>query len=426
MLAERYVVAPRQLQPRRSVRTAKLTSAARCAAHARAAATSGCQRGGGVAAAGAASARNSSVVAAVRRTDREASLPRVTPAEPAPRVRRAPVSRGATDSADYGYARDANPTWSVVEAALGALDEAESVLFSSGMAALCALLKPAVGPGDALVAVRDGYPGVRGVANDRLTPRGVEVRFVPTDTEAIVAACDGASFVWVETPSNPRLDVCDIAAVADAAHAAGARLAVDNTLATPLGQRPIEHGADAVTYSATKTLSGHSDLVLGAVAVRDPEWAAALRRHRSQGGAIAGPFEAWLLQRSLPTLALRLARQSENALALARMLRQRADVADVRHPGLEDHPGHAIALRQMIQTGPLVCFTIDGADRAQRFLAALRLVAEATSFGGVHSSAERRGRWATDDVPDGLIRFSAGCEDAADLLADVDQALARS
>src|SRR5215207_10170021 len=343
MLAERYVVAPRQLQPRRSVRTAKLTSAARCAAHARAAATSGCQRGGGVAAAGAASARNSSVVAAVRRTDREASLPRVTPAEPAPRVRRAPVSRGATDSADYGYARDANPTWSVVEAALGALDEAESVLFSSGMAALCALLKPAVGPGDALVAVRDGYPGVRGVANDRLTPRGVEVRFVPTDTEAIVAACDGASFVWVETPSNPRLDVCDIAAVADAAHAAGARLAVDNTLATPLGQRPLEHGADAV---------------------RDPGWAAVLCRHRSQGGAIAGPFEAWLLQRSLPTLALRLARQSENALALARMLREHPGVSDVRHPGLEDHPGHAIAARQMRHAGPLVGFTLDGAQRA--------------------------------------------------------------
>ena len=332
---------------------------------------------------------------------------------------------GAADAADYGYARDANPTWSVVEAALGALEDAESVLFSSGMAALCALLEPALGPGDVLVAVRDGYPGVRGVANDRLAPRGVELRFVPTDTEAIVAACDGATFVWVETPSNPRLDVCDIAAVAEAAHAAGARLAVDNTLATPLGQRPLEHGADAVMYSATKTLSGHSDLVLGAVAVRDPEWAAALRKHRSQGGAIAGPFEAWLLQRSLPTLALRLVRQSENALALARMLRDHPGVSDVRHPGLEDHPGHALAARQMLHAGSLVGFTLDGAERAQRFLGALELVAEATSFGGVHSSAERRARWGTDDVAEGFIRFSAGCEDADDLLADVDQALAQ-
>ena len=160
--------------------------------------------------------------------------------------------------------------------------------------------------------------------------------------------------------------------------------------------------------------------------MRDPEWAAALRRHRSQGGAIAGPFEAWLLQRSLPTLALRLERQSENALALARMLRGHAAVADVRHPGLADHPNHALAARQMRHAGPLVCFTLDGAERAQRFLAALVLVAEATSFGGVHSSAERRGRWATDDVADGFIRFSAGCEDAEDLLSDVDQALAQA
>jgi cystathionine gamma-lyase len=179
-------------------------------------------------------------------------------------------------------------------------------------------------------------------------------------------------------------------------------------------------------YSATKALSGHSDLVLGGVAVRDPEWAEDLRGQRSQGGAIAGPFEAWLLQRSLPTLALRLARQSENALALARMLHERDGVADVRHPGLEDHPGHAIAARQMRLFGPVVSFTLDSAERAQAFLARLELVAEATSFGGVHSSAERRARWGRDDVAEGFIRFSAGCEDADDLLADVQQALARS
>jgi cystathionine gamma-lyase len=334
--------------------------------------------------------------------------------------------QGAKDAAPYGYGRDANPTWSAVEAALGDLEGAEAVLFSSGMAALCAVLEPALGPGDVLVAVADGYPGVRGVATDRLAPRGVEVRFVPTDTAAIVGACAGATLVWVETPCNPTLAVCDIAVVAEAAHAAGARLAVDNTLATPLGQRPLDHGADAVMYSATKALSGHSDLVLGAAAVRDPEWAATLRRHRSQGGAIAGPFEAWLLHRSLPTLALRLQRQSENSLALARFLCERPEVSGVRHPGLEDHPGHAVAARQMRFTGPLVGFALDGAERAQRFLAALELVAEATSFGGVHSTAERRGRWATDAVPDGFIRFSAGCEDPGDLIADVAQALTKS
>jgi cystathionine gamma-lyase len=329
--------------------------------------------------------------------------------------------RGATDAAPYGYGRDGNPTWTAVEAALGALEDAESVLFSSGMAATSALLEPALGAGDVLVVTRDGYPGVRGIASDRLRPRGVEVRFVPTDTEAILGACDGATLVWVETPSNPALDVCDIAAVAAAAHAAGARLVVDNTLATPLGQRPLDLGADATVYSATKALAGHSDLILGAVGVRDPAWAAALRERRRLGGAIAGPFEAWLLHRSLATLALRLERQSANASALAAFLKERPEVRDVRHPG-----AHPAAARQMALGGPLVGFTLGGAERAQRFLGALELVAEATSFGGVHSTAERRARWGTDDVAPGFIRFSAGCEDTEDLLADVERALARA
>ena len=327
--------------------------------------------------------------------------------------------RGETDAAPYGYGRDGNPTWSAVEAALGTLEDAESVLFSSGMAATSAVLEPALGPGDVLVVTRDGYPGVRGIATGRLAPRGVEVRFVPTDTAAIVAACDAATLVWVETPSNPALHVCDIAAVAEAAHACGARLVVDNTLATPLGQRPLDLGADATVYSATKALSGHSDLILGAVGVRDSDWAAALREHRRLGGSIAGPFEAWLLHRSLATLALRLERQSANALALAELLRERPEVSDVRHPRM-----HAVAERQMRLAGPLVGFTLDGAERAQRFLGSLELVAEATSFGGAHSTAERRARWGTDDVAPGFIRFSAGCEDAEDLLADVERALA--
>jgi cystathionine gamma-lyase len=331
--------------------------------------------------------------------------------------------QGAKDAAPYAYGRDQNPTWTAVERALGGLDAAEAVLFSSGMAAVSALLEPALWPGDVLVAVRDGYPGVRRIAEEKLAPRGVEVRFVATDTEAIVAACPGAAIVWVETPSNPALAVCDLAVVADAAHAAGARLVVDNTLCTPLGQRPLELGADAVAYSASKALSGHSDLVLGCVTTRDGAWAAQLRAHRSMVGSIAGPFEAWLLHRSLPTLALRLRAQSANALALAHRLREHPDVLDVRHPGLEEHPQHALAARQMALAGPLVGFTLADAERAQRFLGALELVAEATSFGGVHSTAERRARWGTDDVPDGFIRFSAGVEDAADLIADVEQAL---
>ena len=205
-------------------------------------------------------------------------------------------------------------------------------------------------------------------------------------------------------PSNPALDVCDIAAVADGG-ARGGRAA-----------RGRQHARDAARASARSTSAptprctarrsrspGHSDLILGSRRVRDPAWAEALRAHRSQGGAIAGPFEAWLLQRSLPTLALRLARQSdERAGARARSCASARRSSDVRHPFLEDHPDHAVAARQMRHAGALVGFTLDGAERAQRFLGALELVAEATSFGGVHSTAERRARWGTDDVPDGL------------------------
>jgi cystathionine gamma-lyase len=162
---------------------------------------------------------------------------------------------------------------------------------------------------------------------------------------------------------------------------------------------------------------------MGCVTTRDPEWVGRLRAHRSLTGAIAGPFESWLLHRSLGTLGLRLQCQSANALALARMLREHPAVLDVRHPLLEDHPQHAVAARQMVLGGPLVGFTLAGAERAQRFLAGCRLVTEATSFGGIHTSAERRARWGTDDVPDGFIRFSVGIEDQADLLADVTQAL---
>jgi cystathionine gamma-lyase len=332
--------------------------------------------------------------------------------------------QGPADASPYGYGRDANPTWTRLEGALGELEDAATVVFSSGMAAMSAVLLARLRGGDVLVASGDGYPGVRQLAEEHLQPRGVEVRLVPTATDAFAAAADGATLIWLETPANPGLEVADIAAVAAAAHAAGALLAVDNTLATPLGQRPLDLGADFSMMSATKTLGGHSDLLLGAVSVRDGELADGLRRWRTRAGAIPGPFEAWLLHRSLATLELRLERQSDNALAVARRLEGR--LADVRHPALEGHPGHAVATRQMRRFGSLVGFSLPSAESAQAFLGALELVAEATSFGGVHSTAERRLRWGTDAVPEGFIRFSAGCEDAADLLADVERALAVS
>jgi cystathionine gamma-lyase len=224
--------------------------------------------------------------------------------------------------------------------------------------------------------------------------------------------------VWVETPSNPGLDVCDVAAVAAAARAAGALLAVDNTLATPLGQRPLDLGADVSMAAATKALSGHSDLLLGYLAVRDEGLLDELREWRGQTGAIAGPFEAWLAHRSLATADVRLERQSHNAQAIAERLRERDDVTDVRHPSF-----HPLAHRQMRRFGPLVGFALPDAEAAQRFLGAARLIAEATSFGGVHTTGERRARWGTDAVSDGFVRLSAGVEDTADLLDDVRRAL---
>jgi cystathionine gamma-lyase len=326
---------------------------------------------------------------------------------------------GSADASAYGYGRYANRSWNQLEDAIGELEGGDTLVFGSGMAATAALLVQ-LKAGQTLVVTDDGYPGARRIAKERLEPRGVEVRLVPTDTVAIVEACPGADVVWVETPSNPRLDVCDIELVARAAHAAGAILAVDNTTPTPLGQTPLALGADVVVASATKSLSGHSDLLLGYVATTDAAVHAEVRSWRDLTGAIAGPFEAWLAHRSIATADLRLARQSESSQALAEMLRVRPEVTDVCHPSF-----HAVAVRQMRRFGPLLGFALRDAAAAQRFLASAELVAEATSFGGIHTTAERRGRWGTDDVPEGFIRFSCGIEDTEDLLADVRSALDR-
>jgi cystathionine gamma-lyase len=266
---------------------------------------------------------------------------------------------------------------------------------------------PGLHTGDVLVAPSDAYPGIRTIARDVLEPNGVEVRLVPTADDAVRAALPGATLVWVESPSNPGLDVLDLRALAAEAHAAGAIFAVDNTLAGPLRQRPLELGADFSVMSASKHLAGHSDLIMGAVAVADAERAAALRAWRIATGAIPGPFEAWLAHRSLATLALRLERQEANARAVSERLGARDDVSGVRWPGV----------------GSVVCFDVGSRVRADAFLDACELVAQATSFGGLHSNAERRARWGTDAVGEGFIRFNAGIEDAPDLLADLERAL---
>ncbi|MFE1346023.1 PLP-dependent transferase, partial [Streptomyces sp. NPDC058757] len=224
-------------------------------------------------------------------------------------------------------------------------------------------------------------------------------------------------------PSNPGLDVCDIRRLVREAHAGGALVAVDNTLATPLGQRPLELGADFSVASDTKGMTGHGDVLLGHVSCRDPRRAAEVRRWRKIVGAIPGPMEAWLAHRSLATLQLRIDRQCATALELARVLADHPDVTGLRHPGLPDDPSHALAARQMRRFGSVISFELADRARAERFLDELRLVDDATSFGGVRSSAERRGRWGGDAVPEGFVRFSVGAEDPEDLIADVLRAL---
>jgi cystathionine gamma-lyase len=309
----------------------------------------------------------------------------------------------AGEAAPEAYGRTGNPTWERYEAALGELEGGEAVVLASGMAAAGAVLVPLLGPGDVLVAPADAYPGVRTIAVDHLRPRGVEVRLVPSCDDAFLEATPGATLVWAESPSNPGMVVLDIERLAAAAHATGALLAVDGTLATPLRRRALDLGADLAMASASKYLSGHSDLILGYVAARDPERAAAVRAWRGLTGAVPGPFEAWLAHRSLATLGVRLERQEANAAALVAALEEHPAASDVRYPGF----------------GSVLTFVLGDAPAAQRFLSATAILAEATSFGGVHTSAERRARWGTDEVPDGFIRLSAGIEDPADLVADV-------
>jgi cystathionine gamma-lyase len=332
--------------------------------------------------------------------------------------------RGDPATSPYGYGRYDNPTWSAFEKALGELERADALLFGSGMAAAAAVLLTALRPGDVAVLPADGYFQVRALAAEHLAPRGVQVREVATDEAAIRAAASGAALVWIETPSNPGLDVVDIRAIGEAAHAEGALFVVDNTLATPLEQAPLDLGADATVISITKAMAGHSDLLLGSVATRSPELHERLTRWRSLAGSIPGPFEAFLAHRSLPTLDVRLERMCANALALAELLAERDDVLEVRYPGLPGDPAHAVAARQMRRFGPVVSFTLRDAPTAQRFLDAAELVVEATSFGGLHTMAERRQRWGSDGVAEGLIRLSVGLEDPDDLREDFTRALA--
>lgn len=325
-------------------------------------------------------------------------------------------------SGAYQYARWGNPTWTELEAALAALEEAETITFPSGMAAIASIFASVLKPGDRVLLPSDGYYTTRICADKYLAPIGVAV---DTCATARLGECALAGYrlVLIETPSNPALDLADIRANAERAHAVGALVAVDNTTMTPLGQRPLDLGADLVVSADTKALNGHSDVLFGHVSSRDGDLIAGVRDWRRIVGSIPGPFEAWLVHRGLETLEVRFSRMCANALAIAQRLSESRKVVAVSYPGLPSHPAHALARAQMASFGALVGVTLADKAAAERFIDGCAFIRPATSFGGVHTSAERRARWG-DQVAEGFIRLSVGCEPTDVLWAEIERALA--
>ncbi|HKV19704.1 MAG TPA: cystathionine gamma-lyase [Mycobacterium sp.] len=327
------------------------------------------------------------------------------------------------DSLD-SYGRYHNPTWRQLESALAELEGATSALtFGSGMAAITSVLRALVPPGSTVVVPADGYYQVRRYAAEYLTPHGVSV--IEASCADIIDAASEADVVFAETPSNPGLDVVDLHRLALRCRERDAILVVDNTTATPLGQQPLSLGADLVVASATKALSGHHDLLAGYVAGSHLEHMAAVERERRLAGAVLGAFEAWMVLRSIGTAGLRFERQCQNALALALALRAHPAVRSVRYPGLPDDPSHEVANRQMKRFGGIVAIELEDAAAVHALAQNSDLVVSATSFGGIHTSVDRRARWG-DPVGEGFARISAGIEDTEDLVADIERALRSS
>lgn len=323
---------------------------------------------------------------------------------------------------DYG--RDGNPTWEAFERAIGELEGGAGTAFCSGMAAATTLLE-GLPVGARVVAPTSAYMGVRGFLRERAASGRLEVELVDvTDTAATLAACKRTDLLWLESPTNPLIGIADLAALVAGAHDSGALVVADNTFATPLLQRPLELGADAVLHSVTKYLAGHADLLMGAVVTADDTLREGLVHRRHLYGGVPGAMDAFLALRGLRTLAVRLERAQANAQILAERLAAHPAVALVRYPGLPGDPGHQLAARQMRGFGAMLSFELHGgALAAERVCEAARLITYATSLGGVESLMERRARWPGDaDLPPGLIRFSVGIEHVEDLWADLERA----
>ncbi|WP_240335409.1 cystathionine gamma-lyase [Pseudotabrizicola algicola] len=323
--------------------------------------------------------------------------------------------------APYIYARNGTPTWAAVEAQLALLEDAEVVGFPSGMGAISAALFATLKAGQRVVLPSDGYYVTRVLSEGFLAPLGVDVVQIPT-LDYATADFSGAAVVYMETPSNPGLDVVDIADVCARAHAAGAIVIVDNTTMTPLMQRPLDLGADLVVAADTKAPAGHSDALFGHVAGRNSAQMARVRDWRRLSGAVPGSMEAWLLHRGLETLEVRLERMCASAAVIAVRLAEHEAVRALRYPGLPDDPAHALSRRQMQGFGFLIGMTLENATVAERFLERCPYLVRSTSFGGTHSAGERRARWG-DAVPEGFVRLSIGVEPVEALWGAMAEAL---
>ena len=309
-----------------------------------------------------------------------------------------------------GYGRYGNESWSALETAIGELEGGATLSFSSGMAAISAVFS-ILPIGAPVVASNQGYSGVMGLLNQFNATGRLEVRFVEiTNTEEVIAAMKGAALVWLESPTNPCLDVADLPALISAAKKLGIGVAVDNTFATPLVQKPLTMGADIVMHSVTKFLAGHSDVVLGSLSTNDQALFKRLDEARRFNGSIPGPFEAWLAVRGIRSFPVRFRAAESNAKVLAQRLAGHSKVTKVRYPGF----------------GAVVSFEVDGtAEQAEKVCETSKLITHATSLGGIESLWERRRRWALEShsVPEQLIRLSVGCEHVDDLWADIQQSL---
>ena len=319
------------------------------------------------------------------------------------------------------YGRVDNPTWEALEHSLSMLEDAPCVAFPSGMAAISATLFATLKAGQTLLIPSDGYYVTRLLSARFLSQLGIKIIERPTRAFPD-GGFGGIDVVFMESPSNPGLDLCDISAIAQAVRGQGGRTIVDNTTMTPFGQRPLDLGADVVVASDTKAPGGHSDVLMGHVATRDPAIREAVLEWRKVSGAIPAPHAAWLLHRGLETLEVRYERMCQTAEALAQALADHPTIGAIRYPGLPGDPSHNLAKQQMSGFGFLIGLTLADKDSAERFISSCRLLRPATSFGGVHSSAERRARWG-DDVADGFVRLSVGCEPTTELLDDLLMAL---